>query len=94
MVSGEAKLDNSKVKKLFKETSHCCPADELEELFGQPMGGVCPFALKEGVEIFLDESLRKYDIVYPAAGAHNNAIKIDIESLSNILSATWIDVTR
>ena len=58
------------------------------------MGGVCPFALKEGVEIFLDESLRKYDIVYPAAGAHNNAIKIDIESLSNILSATWIDVTR
>ena len=94
VVSGEAKLDNSKFKKLFKETSHFCPADELEELFGHPMGGVCPFALKEGVEIFLDESLRKYDIVYPAAGAHNNAIKIDIESLSNILSATWIDVTR
>lgn len=94
VVSGESKLDNSKFKKLFKETSHFCPADELEELFGHPMGGVCPFALKEGVEIFLDESLRKYDIVYPAAGAHNNAIKIDIESLSNILSATWIDVTR
>ena len=56
VVSGESRLDNSKFKKLFKETSHFCPADELETLFGHPMGGVCPFALKENVEIYLDES--------------------------------------
>lgn len=87
VVSGESKLDNSKFKKLFKETSHFCSPDLLPELFGHPMGGVCPFALKDGVEIFLDESLKKYDIVYPAAGAPNNAVKI-------LLGAGWIFVTK
>jgi len=94
VVSGESKLDNSKFKKLFKETSHFCPAELLSELFGHPMGGVCPFALKDNVEIFLDESLKKYDIVYPAAGAPNNAVKITPERLAEILSAGWVAVTK
>ena len=94
VVSGESKLDNSKFKKLFKETSHFCPAELLPELFGHPMGGVCPFALKDNVEIFLDESLKKYDIVYPAAGAPNNAVKITPERLAEILSAGWVAVTK
>lgn len=94
VVSGEAKLDNSKFKKLFKETSHFCPSEELESLFGHPMGGVCPFALKDGVEVFLDESLKKYDVVYPAAGASNNAIRISTEQLAQILGADWIAVTK
>ena len=94
VVSGESKLDNSKFKKLFKETSHFCPPELLPELFGHPMGGVCPFALKDGVEIFLDESLKKYDIVYPAAGAPNNAVKITPEHLSELLGADWIFVTK
>ena len=94
VVSGESKLDNSKFKKLFKETSHFCPAELLPELFGHPMGGVCPFALKDNVEIFLDESLKKYDIVYPAAGAPNNAVKITPERLAEILSAGWGAVTK
>ena len=93
-VSGESRLDNSKFKKLFKETSHFCPADELETLFGHPMGGVCPFALKENVEIYLDESLKKYDIVYPAAGSANNAVKIGIDELSQTLETDWIFVTK
>ena len=86
VVSGESKLDNSKFKKL--------PAELLPELFGHPMGGVCPFALKDNVEIFLDESLKKYDIVYPAAGAPNNAVKITPERLAEILSAGWVAVTK
>ena len=94
VVSGESKLDNSKFKKLFKETSHFCPPDLLPELFGHPMGGVCPFALKDGVEIFLDESLKKYDIVYPAAGTANNAVKVSTDDLQQILNAKWIAVTK
>ena len=94
VVSGEARLDNSKFKKLFKETSHFCPASELEDLFGHPMGGVCPFALPEGVEVFLDESLKKYDVVYPAAGSANNAVKIETQLLAEVLKADWINVTK
>lgn len=94
VVSGDSKLDNSKFKKLFNETSHFCPPDQLEELFGHPMGGVCPFALKAGVEIFLDKSLEKFDIVYPAAGAPNNAVKITPDHLAHLLGADWIDVTK
>ena len=94
VVSGEARLDNSKFKKLFKETSHFCPASELEDLFGHPMGGVCPFALHEGVEVFLDESLKKYDVVYPAAGSANNAVKIETQLLAEVLKADWINVTK
>ena len=94
VVSGESRLDNSKFKKLFRETSHFCPADELETLFGHPMGGVSPFALKENVEIYLDESLKKYDIVYPAAGSANNAVKIGIDELSQTLETDWIFVTK
>lgn len=94
VVSGEARLDNSKFKKLFKETSHFCPATELEELFGHPMGGVSPFALCDGVEVFLDESLKKYVLVYPAAGAPNNAVKIETTLLAQVLNAQWVNVTK
>lgn len=94
VVSGESRLDNSKFKKLFKETSHFCPPELLPELFGHPMGGVCPFALKDNVEVFLDESLKKYDIVYPAAGSPNNAVKITPDHLADLLSASWLSVTK
>ena len=94
VVSGDSRLDNSKFKKLFKETSHFCPADELHELFGHPMGGVCPFALNEGVEVFLDNSLKKYDVVYPAAGSPNNAVRITPDHLQQVLQAEWLDVTK
>ena len=94
VVSGQSRLDNSKIKKLFKETSHFCPAEELEELFGHPMGGVCPFALNEGVEVFLDNSLKKYDVVYPAAGSPNNAVRITPDYLQQMLQAEWLDVTK
>ena len=94
VVSGQSRLDNSKFKKLFKETSHFCPAEELEELFGHPMGGVCPFALNEGVEVFLDNSLKKYDVVYPAASSPNNAVRITPDYLQQMLQAEWLDVTK
>jgi prolyl-tRNA editing enzyme YbaK/EbsC (Cys-tRNA(Pro) deacylase) len=58
------------------------------------MGGVCPFALKDGVEVFLDESLKMFDVVYPAGGASNNAVKVTPEELEKLTNGTWVDVTR
>ena len=67
----------------------------LEEKVGHEPGGVCPFGLKENVEVYLDESLKKHDIVYPACGLHNNAIKLSIEELETITSKPkWINVTN
>ena len=58
------------------------------------MGGVIPFALCDGVEVFLDESLKKYELVYPAAGAPNNAVKIETALLAQVLNAQWVNVTK
>ena len=67
----------------------------MPEQTGHPIGGVCPFALKRGVRVFLDESLKQYDFVYPAAGAPNNAVeKITIERLQEVTGGKWIDVSK
>ena len=67
----------------------------LEEKVGHEPGGVCPFGLNENVEVYLDESLKKYDVVYPACGAHNNAIKLTIDELDRVTSKPkWIKVTN
>lgn len=94
VANGLARLDGGKFKKLFKEKSHFCESELLESLFGHPMGGVCPFALKDGVEVFLDESLKMFDVVYPAGGASNNAVKVTPEELEKLTNGTWVDVTR
>ena len=70
-------------------------ADEVEEKIGHPVGGVCPFALNNDVEVYLDESLKKFETVFPACGATNNAIEISIEELEKVTNYTaWIDVTK
>ena len=71
------------------------PFDEVNEKIGHPVGGVCPFGVNEGVDIYLDESLKKYEFVYPACGSANNAIKITIPELEEVTNYnSWVDVVK
>ena len=69
--------------------------EEVEEITGHPVGGVCPFGVKPGVEIYLDESLKRFETVYPACGATNNAIELTISKLEEVTNyPQWIDVCK
>lgn len=94
VVMGEARIDNKKFKEAFGEKAKFLKEDEVSDLIGHPIGGVCPFALKSDVKVYLDESLKKYDPIYPAAGGTNNAVKISLKKLEEITHANWIDVCK
>ncbi len=95
VVKGDVKIDNAKYKHTFGEKAHMLPLEEVEEVTGHPVGGVCPFGVKEGVEIYLDESLKVFDTVFPACGAPNNAIEISIPELEEVTGfVKWVDVTK
>ena len=93
VVAGDIKVSNSKFKQVFNTKAKMINFDDVEKLVGHKVGGVCPFAINDGVKVYLDESLRKYDFVYPACGSSNSAIGLSIEELekySNYVS--WVDV--
>ena len=95
VVAGDAKIDNAKYKAQFNKKASMLKYDEVENLIGHAVGGVCPFAINEGVDVFLDESLKRFETVYPACGSSNSAIELTIEELekySNYIS--WIDVCK
>ena len=95
VVAGDAKIDNAKYKAQFNKKATMLKFDEVEELIGHAVGGVCPFAINEGIDVYLDESLKRFDTVYPACGSSNSAIELTIEELekySNYIS--WIDVCK
>ena len=94
VVMGTARIDNRKFKDCFGEKAVFPKGEEVPELVGHPVGGVCPFAVRPGVRVFLDESLRAFDPVYPAAGAANNAVEISLADLERVTGADWVDVTR
>ncbi len=94
VTNGTAKIDNAKFKATFKTKAHFVKADELIELVGHEMGGVSPIGCKPGVEVFLDESLKIFDLVYPACGTHMNAFRITPEELAQMTKAQWVDVTK
>ncbi len=94
VVMGTARIDNRKFKDYFKEKAVFPKEEEVVELIGHPVGGVCPFATRPGVRIFLDESLKAFDPVYPAAGASNNAVEISLADLERVTGARWVNVTR
>ena len=95
VVSGTARIDNKKFKEEFKTKAKMVDRSILEEKVGHEPGGVCPFGLKENVEVYLDDSLKKHEIVYPACGLHNNAIELTINELETITSKPkWINVTN
>ncbi len=95
VVAGDAKIDNSKYKKEFGLKAKMIPGDRVEELVGHGVGGVCPFGVNDNVKIYLDESLKRFDIVYPAAGTGNSAVKLKLEELeSSINYEKWVDVCK
>lgn len=95
VVAGDAKIANAKYKARFNTKAKMIPADQVEELIGHGIGGVCPFAINEGVDVYLDESLKRFDTVFPAAGSANSAIELTIEDLEKYSkSIEWVDICK
>lgn len=95
LTSGDVKIDNAKYKAEFNTKAKMIPFDNVEELIGHQVGGVCPFGINEGIKIYLDMSLKKYEIVYPACGSSNSAVKLAIDELEKVSKyEKWIDVCK
>lgn len=95
LTEGTAKVDNRKYKDTFHVKAKMIPFDEVEEKIGHAPGGVCPFGINEGVEVYLDESLKQFETVYPAAGNDHSAVKLTIPELEQIAGAKgWVDVCK
>ena len=95
LTEGTAKVDNRKYKDTFHVKAKMIPFEQVETCIGHAPGGVCPFGINEGVNVYLDESLRQFDIVYPAAGDDHSAVKLSIEELEQISGAEgWVDVCK
>ena len=95
LVAGDSKIDNRKYKDCFNVRAKMIPFDEVEKYIGHAPGGVCPFGINDGVRVYLDVSLKQMEIVYPACGSSNSAVKVTIEELekaSNYLE--WVDVCK
>jgi prolyl-tRNA editing enzyme YbaK/EbsC (Cys-tRNA(Pro) deacylase) len=93
ITSGKARIDNRKFKDQFSQKARMVPPDELVTITGHPMGGVCPFGLVAPLDIYLDESLRQYDTVYPACGTVNSAVRIRVADLAQVTDGIWIHIT-
>lgn len=95
LTEGTARIDNRKYKDTFHIKAKMIPFEEVEEIIGYAPGGVCPFGVKEGIKVYLDESLKRFDTVYPAAGNDHSAVRLIIEDLENAVdSEGWIDVCK
>ena len=95
VAAGDAKIDNPKYKAQFSTKAKMLTPDEVEERVGHAVGGVCPFAIKDGVEVYLDASLKRFETVFPACGSSNSAIELTIPELERTSRfAAWIDVCK
>lgn len=95
LTEGTAKVDNRKYKDTFHAKAKMIPFDEVESVIGHAPGGVCPFGINDGVEVYLDESLKKFATVYPAAGNDHSAVKLTIPELEQVAGAKgWVDVCK
>lgn len=95
LAAGDSKIDNAKYKSEFKIKAKMIPYDMVLELVGHEPGGVCPFGINEGIDVYLDESLKRFKIVYPACGSSNSAVKLTINELEKSSEyIKWIDVCK
>lgn len=95
VTAGDAKIDNPKYKAQFGTKAKMLKPDEVENLVGHAVGGVCPFAIKPGVPVYLDDSLKRFPSVFPACGSGNSAIELTIDELQEYSDFTcWIDVCK
>lgn len=95
VTAGDAKIDNPKYKAQFGAKAKMLTPDEVETLVGHAVGGVCPFAVNQGVDIYLDDSLKRFETVFPACGSSNSAIELTIAELEKYSGFTsWVDVCK
>ena len=95
LTSGDCKIDNAKYKAYFGKKATMLSFDEVEAKIGHAVGGVCPFGINEGVEVYLDESMKRFEVMYPACGSSNSAVRLTIEELEKCSGyKEWIDVCK
>ena len=95
VAAGDGKIDNPKYKAQFGTKAKMLTPEEAEHLVGHAVGGVCPFAVHEGVQVYLDESLKRFPTVFPACGSSNSAIELSIEELEQYSGyVSWVDVCK
>ena len=95
VAAGDAKIDNPKYKAQFGAKAKMLTPDQVVELIGHAVGGVCPFAVNDGVAVYLDVSLKRFDTVFPACGSSNSAIELTIPELERCSGYTaWVDVCK
>ena len=95
VTAGDAKIDNPKYKAQFGTKAKMLTPDEADRLTGHAVGGVCPFAVNEGVTVYLDNSLKRFETVFPACGSSNSAIELTIAELENYSDfISWVDVCK
>lgn len=95
VTAGDVKIDNKKFKRIFGSKAKMIEKDRVEELIGHKVGGVCPFAIKDDVDVYLDESLKRFVTVFPACGSSNSAIEMSIEELEKYSNyKAWLDICK
>lgn len=95
ITSGDQKIDNSKYKAEFHTKAKMIPFNEVENKIGHGVGGVCPFGINDDIKVYLDTSLKRFKIIYPACGTSNSAVKLTIEELEKTSNyKKWIDVCK
>ena len=95
VLAGDARIDNAKFKAEFHRKAKMLSHEQVSELTGFPVGGVCPFLAPEGTKVYLDESLKRFETVYPAAGSRNSAVRLDLAELERAAKPVkWVDVGR
>lgn len=95
LMAGDVKVDNPKYKAVFHTKAKMMTPEQLEEYVGHQIGGVCPFGIEDGVDVYLDESLKRFNTVFPACGSSNSAIELTIPQLEEFSNfKEWIDVSK
>jgi len=95
VAAGDARVDNAKFRAQFGEKARMLKGEDVEAFVGHAPGGVCPFAIKSGVKVYLDVSLKRFDVVYPAAGNAHSAVRLTLDELERASQcAGWIDVCK
>ncbi|MBR5094075.1 MAG: YbaK/EbsC family protein [Oscillospiraceae bacterium] len=93
LAAGDVRIDNKRFKETFHHKARMLSAEEVPELVGHPVGGVCPFGCKEGIPVYLDESLKRFHTVFPAVGSPSSAIELDLDELFRCSQALgWVKV--
>ena len=95
VLAGDVRVDNAKFKATFHQKAKMLSHEQVSEMTGFPVGGVCPFLAPESTKVYLDESLKRFETVYPAAGSRNSAVRLSIAELEySAKPEAWVDVSK